>query len=540
MRPSARIYLPLAILVAISAAIVLHASTLGVTPTTTRVSVSSNGTEGFSASQTASVSDDGRYVAFSSDAATLVPNDTNSRDTFVHDRETGMTELVSKSSSGEQANRPTAFPAISGNGRYVVFESEAFNLVPNDTNEVSDVFRYDRDTDTLERVNLTNSGTEATGGGSFTPSISDDGRYVTFSSEAEDLVEDADNGDRDVFIRDLQLGTTELVSVATDGTLGDGPSGGLGAGPGRVTPDGRFVVYGSFASSLAPNDENLRDDVFVRDRQAGITERVSVSSDGVEGGSHSLYGDISDDGRLVVFHSGSALLVPNDDNDEFDVFLRDRDTDTTTRLSVNEEGEEGDNTSEFARISGDGSMVSFASLAGNLTPTDSTQLRDIFVRDLVGGPMNLISVNNDGLQGNSHSSFPSLNQDGSVVVYQSLATNLVPMDGNETFDVFAWGKGGVVIPTPTSTVTRTPTNTPPSITHTPTATPPGGGLVGDVNCSGDVTSIDAVLVLQFSASLLGELECQDEADTNVDGSVDAIDATLILQLVAGFFDSLPP
>ena len=136
-----------------------------------------------------------------------------------------------------------------------------------------------------------------------------DGRFVTFTSLADDLVEDDTNGDRDVFVHDIQTGTTERISVSTEGVEGDSASGGLGAGPARVSGDGRFVVFGSFASSLSPGDENLRDDVFLRDRLLETTVRVSVSDDLTEGNDHSFYGDVSDDGRYAVFHSAAENLV---------------------------------------------------------------------------------------------------------------------------------------------------------------------------------------------------------------------------------------
>ncbi len=509
------------------AALVLSTLTWGAEPQTERVSVSSLGVEGTNASQGASLSGDGRFVVFSSDASNLVEGDTNSRDIFVRDRQNGTTELVSVASDGTQANRPALFPAISDDGRFVVYQSEADNLVPGDTNEASDIFCYDREHGTTFRVSLANDGTQANGD-SLTPSTSSDGRYVTFTSLADNLVEGDTNGDRDVFVRDLQIGTTERISVSTEGVQGNHASGGLGAGPGRISGDGRYVVFGSFADSLTPDDNNLRDDIFLRDRTLGTTVRASISSDGAGGNGHSLYGDASDDGRYVVFHSASDNLVPEDTNDENDIFLRDVVAGTTTRISLALGGAEADDRSEFARISADGSIVTYQSLAGNLVEGDTNSLRDIFVQELTGGAMTRVSLAGGGGQANSHSSFPAISADGGAVAYQSLAANLVPDDNNETFDVF-WGKAKFDVDAPTSTPTTSPT-------LTPTPTPQ---LVGDVDCSGEVTSIDAALVLQFVAGLLGTLTCQDAADVNESGGINSIDAALILQLTAGFFERLP-
>ena len=520
-----------ALVVAAFGGLLFGTLTWGSEPLTDRVSVSSLGAEGTNASQSASLSADGRFVVFSSDASDLVDDDTNSRDIFVRDRQNGTTELVSLASDGTQANRPALFPAISGDGRFVVYESEADNLVPGDTNEASDIFCYDRQNGTTFLVSLTSDGSQANGD-SFTPSTSSDGRYVTFTSLADNLVEGDTNDDRDVFVRDLQTGTTERISVSTEGVQGNSASGGLGAGPGRISGDGRYVVFGSFADSLAPDDTNLRDDVFLRDRMLGTTVRASVSSDGAEGSEHSLYGDASDDGRYVVFHSGSNNLVPEDTNGQIDIFLRDIVAGTTTRISLGLSGAEADDRSEFVRISADGSIVIYQSLAGNLVPGDTNSLRDIFIQDISGGTSTRVNPANGGGQANSHSSFPAISADGGALVYQSLAANLVPDDNNEAFDVFwAVTKFAPDAPTPTPTVTSTPTLT-PTLTPTPQ-------VVGDVDCSGEVTSIDAALVLQFIAGLLGILPCQGAADVNESASINSIDAALILQLTAGFFDSLP-
>ncbi len=498
---------------------------------TERVSVSSLGDEGTSASQGASLSGNGRYVVFTSDAPNLVANDTNSRDVFVYDRQNGTIELVSVASDGTQANGPAQFPTISDNGRFVVYESHADNLVPGDTNEAADVFCYDRENGTTFRVSLRSDGTQANGA-SFRPSTSSDGRYVAFTSLADNLVEGDANEEGDVFVRDLQTGTTERISVSTEGVEGNHVSGGVGAGPGRISGDGRYVVFGSFASTLTPDDTNLRDDVFLRDRTLGTTVRVSVSSDGVEGDGHNLYGDASEDGRYVVFHSIATNLVDDDTNGESDIFLRDIVAGTTTRISVGLADAEANAGSSFVRISADGNVVTYQSLASNLVADDTNALIDIFIQDLAMGTLTRVSVADDGSQSDGTSSFVAISDDGRVMAYQSLAANLVPGDANEASDVFVWGKSILepATPTPTSTTTPIPT---PTLTPTPQ-------LIGDVDCSGGVTSIDAALVLQFVAGLLGTLPCQDAADVNVSGGINSIDAALILQLTAGFFATLPP
>ncbi len=493
-----------------------------------RISVSTSGTQAHGNSISPAVSADGRFVAFASDAPDLVPGDTNGRDVFVRDRLLATTELASVSSDGAQANRAALFPAISGDGRYVVFQSDADNLVADDTNAASDIFAHDRVTGTTTRVSVASDGTQATGD-SETPSISADGRYVTFTSLASDLIEEDTNEDRDVFVHDRDTGATELVSVASDGTQGDVASGGLGAGPARVSSDGRYVVFGSFASNLVPDDAETYDDVFVRDRLLGMTECASLSSAGGVGNGHSMYPSISGDGRYVVFYSEADNLAPEDANEVSDVFLRDRQTSTTVRVSdVPGGGGQANGPSRLPAISGDGGVLAFQSDAANLVPLDDNGATDIFLYDIGTAGLQRISVTGGGDGANGDSSFASISADGGVVAFQSNATNLVAGDTNGATDALAWGK-------PLAAPTATPTPT-----LSPTPTQPSPALLGDVDCGGSVNSIDAALILQLGAGLTGGLQCQENGDVNEDGSINAIDAALVLQYDAGLIDGLPP
>ena len=210
----------------------------------------------------------------------------------------GATERVSVASDGTQANNPTAFPTkrvpvISANGRYIAFHSSSTNLVPGDTNVAPDVFVHDRESGVTTRVSV--DGDDIQGNNtSFSPSISGDGRYVAFMSFASNLVPEGDaNASSDIFVPDRQNADTELVHVDSDGVQGIGFS----TRP-AITPDGRFVTFASSASTLAPNDNNGSFDIFVHDRQTGVTERFSVASDGTEGnGLSCCSSSISADGR---------------------------------------------------------------------------------------------------------------------------------------------------------------------------------------------------------------------------------------------------
>ena len=350
------------------------------TGATERVSVSSTGEEGNGWSYLASISADGRYVAFGSWASNLVPEDTNgTSDIFVHDRETGETERVSVSSAGQDADGASSAPAISADGRYVAFHSDAANLVPGDTNGVMDIFVHDRETGETERVSVSSAGQEADGASSG-PAISADGRYVAFHSDAANLVPGDTNDVTDIFVHDMETGETERVSVSSAGQEADGAS----SGP-AISADGRYVAFGSWASGLVPGDTNGSADIFVHDRDTGETERVSVSSTGQEGNGDSTgpYGGwpvVSADGRYVAFWSEASNLVAGDTNGSRDIFLHDRAAGMTERVSVSSTGQEGNGHSTAPAISADGRYVAFESAASGLVPGTSG---GVFVRDRV-------------------------------------------------------------------------------------------------------------------------------------------------------------
>jgi Tol biopolymer transport system component len=283
---------------------------------TERVSLSSRGSQSNGFSVYASVSAKGRFVAFASPASNLVRHDTNDwYDVFVHDRKTGETERVSLSSGGAQGNGRSIWSSISANGRFVGFFSDASNLVGGDTNGADDVFVHDRRTGKTERVSLSSGGAQG-GEDSFYPSVSADGRFVGFVSFASNLAANDTNGLRDVFVRDRRTGETELVSVDSDGAQGRGSSSG-----GSISANGRFVTFASDASNLVSGDTNLARDVFVRDRRTADTERISLTSGGAQVGGDSGFESISADGRFVVFASEASNVVADDTNGAGDVFV---------------------------------------------------------------------------------------------------------------------------------------------------------------------------------------------------------------------------
>jgi Tol biopolymer transport system component len=406
---------------------------------TTRVSVASDGSQGDYYSYLPSISADGRYVAFVSRANNLVDGDTNGFiDVFVHDRQTGQTTRVSVASGGEQGDRGSSNPSISADGRYLAFESEARNLVDNDTNGRSDVFVHDRQTGQTTRVSISTGGDQANDA-SMDPSISADGRYVSFLSRANNLVDNDTNGMLDIFVHDRQTGQTTRVSVASSGEEGDL---GAGARP-SISADGRYVAFASSARNLVDNDTNDMLDIFVHDQQTGQTTRVSVASDGEQGNDNSYAPSVSADGRYVAFASYADNLVTGDTNDRVDIFVRDRQTGQTTRVSVASNGEQGDRSSSYPSISADGRYVVFYSEARNLVAGDTNFRLDVFVHDRQTGETTRVSIASNGDQGNDDVDyFSSISADGRYAAFASKANNLVSGDTNGVRDVFVHDRGG--------------------------------------------------------------------------------------------------
>ena len=406
-------------------------------PMTTRVSVSSVGVQADNYSEHCSISADGRVVAFVSLASNLVSDDTNNaQDVFIYDRLTWQTSRVSQSSSGAQGNGGCTSTSISADGHSVAFASYASDLVTGDTNSAQDIFVHDMQTGETTRVSVVSfSGTQANGG-SQAPDISADGRFIAFASDASNLVLGDTNSSQDVFVHDRQTGQTTRVSVDTFGVQANSVS----VFP-SISSNGRFVAFASDASNLVLGDTNDRTDIFTHDMQTGQTARVSVSSSGAQGNSSSFYSSISTDGSFIAFSSGASNLVPGDTNSREDIFVRDRQTATTTRVSVTSSGTQGNGFCERSSISTDGRFVAFESFASNLVPGGTNGVKSVFVHDRESAATTRASVDSFGLEGNGNSSIPSISADGRFVAFVSLASSLVPDDTNSAQDVFVHERG---------------------------------------------------------------------------------------------------
>ena len=321
----------------------------------------------------------------------------------------------------------------------MAFLSGASDLEANDTNGQQDVFVRDLQTGTTVLASINRAGTNGGNGRTGTPLLSANGRFVAFASLSSDLVVNDTNGTWDIFMRDLQIGTTTLVSVNRAGThSGNGRSGNVPVGTDfALSPDGRFVAFFSAASDLVATDTNGVDDVFVRDLQTGTTALVSVNRAGTNSGNGVSFDPVlSTDGRFVAFSSSATDLVATDTNGQNDVFVRDLQAGTTKLVSVNQAGtNSGNGLSLDPRISANGRFVAFSSRANDLVATDTND--DVFVRDLQTGTTTLASVNRTGTDGgNDGSGYSVLSADGRFVLFVSAASDLVATDTNGQNDLY--------------------------------------------------------------------------------------------------------
>lgn len=380
------------------------------------------------------ISGDGRYITFRSAATNLVSGDTNAvSDIFLRDTLTGTTEIVSKSLTGGLSNGASVNVSISGDGNFVSFQSTATNLIASDTNGFQDVFVRNLETGINELISVTSSGVQGNSS-SLQGSVSTDGRYVAFTSNATNLVTGDINGVADIFLRDRQTGTTTLISQSTSGTRANAASS---LNKSAVSTDGRYVTFFSSASNLVAGDLNGVGDIFLRDTLLNTTTRLSVSDSGTEGNLASdVYSSISADGRYVTFNSSASNLVSGDTNGTSDVFVRDLVEGTIIRVSTDSNGNEVVGISSNSSISADGKFISFTSTASTLVSGDTNSVADIFVKNTVSGEVVRASVDSSGVESGGASHASAISADGGFVTFDSDATNLVEGDTNGFVDNF--------------------------------------------------------------------------------------------------------
>jgi len=405
-----------------------------------RASEDAAGVGGNAESRRPAVSADGRYIAFASDASNLVTGDSNATDDiFLFDRVTGSIDMITRGVGGVPANGKSDRPTISADGQFVAFYSDATNLISDDTNLKRDIFVYDRSAGTIELVSVGADGRRGEKSSNM-PSISADGRFVAFRSLASTLDGEADTlGFRDIFVRDRINNVTERISVSSAGELA---TGGHSDRP-VISADGRYVAFYSDAGNLVEGDEPSFDplnptlgngvrDVFLHDRNTGVTERISVATDGTPGNGASSRAAISADGRYVAFRSEATNLVAGDTNGVGDVFLRDTLEGTTVRVSLASGGVEADGLSSVPAMSADARYIAFRSEATNLAPVSAgavAGVEQVYIYDRTTMTVTLVSANLAGEAGDENSSRPGVSADASVVAFRSRAANLI--DGDE-------------------------------------------------------------------------------------------------------------
>ena len=391
----------------------------------TRVSVSSSEVQGNDYSRDADVSADGRFVVFWSASDNLVAGDTNGwEDLFLRDRQAGTTTRVSVSSSGGQADNGSYYPAISGDGRFIAFASDATNLVSGDTNGVSDIFLRDRQTGTTKRISVSSSGAQGDDISDSYIAISGDGRFIAFASDATNLVSGDTNGVPDLFVHDRVTGVTERISLDSNEAQANN-----GSGYPSISADGRFVAFSSSATNLVSGDTNAKPDIFVRDRTLGVTMRVSVNSNGVEADRGAQEPAISGNGRYVTFSSVSTNLFYEEPYGYPHVYLHDRQTGVTTLVSF-KNGYQMVGWSTNPDISADGRYIAFEFDDRG----DGMPFVAIYLVDRLTGSNNPVSSS----WGDSEDSAfgPALSGDAHFVAFASSSRRLVPDDTNGASDVF--------------------------------------------------------------------------------------------------------
>jgi Tol biopolymer transport system component len=342
----------------------------------------------------------------------------------------GWTHHVSRSILGTTADGDAARPMVSDDGRAVAFTSAATNLLDApDSNGVSDVFVRTLSADgdeTLVRASVASSGAQANGASRVLAVNGTAGRFVVFESHASNLVDGDTNGRPDVFLRDVELGTTEQVNVSSAEVQAAPVAIAAALGQADVSPNGRYVAFAEAAANLVGGDFNKAADVFVRDRVLGTTRRMSVSSAGVEGNDDSVDPQVSDDGSIVAFVSQASNLAPADADAQPDVFVRNRAKATTELASIGVGGAGADGAARRVSLSGDGSRVAFVSGATNLVIGDTNHVADLFVRHRLVAKTTRVSLTSTGAQLDDDVDEARMSANGQWVVFHTASSDVVP------------------------------------------------------------------------------------------------------------------
>ncbi len=366
-----------------------------------------------------SVSSSGRFILYSKDG-----------NSTILDRTTGSTQIISVSSNGQLGDKWSSAGVMSSNEKHVVLRSSATNLVESDLNLCDDIFIRDLTNGTTKIVSLSYNGNQANRE-STNPSVDSSGRFVVFESRASNLTPDDNDNINDIFVRDLQNNTTKLVSVSSNGIKGNADS----TNP-KISADGKYVVYTSNSTNLVSN-KVYNSNVYIFDTEQGTTRLVQLYDDIISSSYGRVLSSISEDGRYIVVYSFMATgsKVPESIKQ---LYVYNQITGAVTKVGVSVTGVPSTGASKDGVISKDGRYVAFWSNGNNLVPGDKNNAGDVFIRDLVTGDVKLISVSNCGIEGNYNSERPLMSSDGRTIIFDSLASNLVPGDTNTIYDKFIY------------------------------------------------------------------------------------------------------
>lgn len=399
------------------------------------ISIGLSGDSANASSEAPAVSAEGNIVAFVSNASDLVEtdNDGNLSDVFIHNLESDRMQLVSTTSDGSESiydhgviYERGGYVNLSSDGNYLVFQSYAQDLIEAESNQPK-IFLYSVEQEVLQLLY------ENANGPSIWPMISENGNFVVFTSPSQEQLAEAAPINQIVLL-DRELESIRLVSQNGDGEPANGWSG---YSPPVITDDGTFVAFDSIATNLSVIDNEDTIDTFLYDGKNETIQLISQNNEGMPANGDSGSPAISADGRYIVFASMADNLVEGDHNQASDIFLRDTVTGETMLISKGLNGQPANGASSNPDISNDGNLIVFQSQASNLVPYDPNNAQDIFLFDVARNAMFLVSRTIDDQPANNQSVSPAISGDGSTVVYQSLASNIMSNDTNETWDIFA-------------------------------------------------------------------------------------------------------
>ena len=399
------------------------------------ISIGLSGDSANASSEAPTISSRGDIVAFVSNASDLVENDNddNLSDIFIHEIKSGSMRLISTTNNGSESiydhgviYERGGYVNLSSDGSYLVFQSYAQDLIEADSNQLK-IFLYRIEQEDLQLL-YENVDTY-----SIWPMISENGKFVVFASPShQQFAEDAPINQ--IILLDSELESIRLITQAGDGEPANGWSG---YSPPVITDDGRFVAFDSIAMNLSTIDSEDTIDIFLYDGKNETIQLISQNNDGMPANGDSKSPAISADGRYIVFTSTADNLVEGVHNQESNVFLRDTVNEETIMISKGLSGQPANGASYNPDISNDGNLIVFQSEASNLVSHDPNNAQDIFIFDVESNTMLLVSRTIDGKPANNQSVSPAISGDGTTVVYQSLASNVVSYDTNETWDIFA-------------------------------------------------------------------------------------------------------